>query len=309
MFAFVLGILLILAAVITIIYVLRRTERSTGRALAVAIAAVVGVLGGVAIVSQTFYSQDIGEASVLVDVSGNIAGQEITPGFHGKAPWQDVKTFNVRNQNVSYIGNGNTDFNGGSAKGPSITAIDADGVSSEININIRYSITPAQVTTIYRQYKDESSFLSNYVTLTIQGVVRKVPNTYTTLDLITKQGQVQTSIQSALSTAFRGSGVTIDNVSLQKIAPPAAISDSYASAQQAQINVTKEKANLEAAQVSAQQQVVQAKAQAEANGQLSKSLSPEVLQSRYIDALKDLGAKGNVIVVPSGSSQILNVGK
>lgn len=303
---FVIGIILLIVAVLAVIGAIANKEVRLGAA---GIAVIAGAAGGIAIISQTFYSQDTGEASVLVDISGNIAGQETTPGFHGKAPWQSVKTFNVRNQNVSYIGDGQTDFNGGSAKGPSITATDADGVASEVNINVRYSINPSKVTDIYRQYKDESSFPSNYVTLTIQGVVRKVPNNYSTLDLITKQGEVQTSIQDALQNEFKGSGVTVDNVSLQKIDPPQAIKDSYASAQQAQINVSKEKSNLEAAQVSAQQQVVQAQAQAKANNELSKSLSNEVLQSRYIDALKEIGARGNLVVVPEGTNPIINTGK
>jgi regulator of protease activity HflC (stomatin/prohibitin superfamily) len=302
---FVIGIILLVVAVLALIGAFFAKDK----VIPIGILVVAGALGGIAIISQTFYSQDTGEASVLVDVSGNIAGQEITPGFHGKAPWQSVKTFNVRNQNVSYIGDGNTDYNGGSAKGPSITAIDSDGVSSEVNINVRYSITPAQVTTIYKQYKDESAFLQNYVTLTIQGAIRKVPNTYTTLDLITKQGQVQTSIQTALQEAFEGSGVTIDNVSLQNIEPPKSIKERYADAQAAQINVTKEKAKLQATQVSAQQQVVQAKAQAEANAELSKGLNQNVLTSRYIDALKEIGAKGNLVVVPAGSNPNIYTGK
>ena len=302
---FVIGIILIIIAICAVIGGFVIDAKIGGIAAGVVIA----VLGIFAILSQTFYTQDTGEASVLVDVSGNIAGQEVSPGFHSKAPWQDVKTFNIRNQQISYEGKGDTNYSGGSAQGPSVTAVDADGVSSEIDINVRYSLTADKVTDIYRQYKDEQTFVANYVTQTIRGEVRKVPNTYATIDVLTKQNRLQADIQTALEQKFSGSGVTVDNVSLQNVDPPAAIKASYAAAQQAQINVTKEKANLAATQVSAQQQVVQAKAQAEANKELDKGLTDAVLKSRYIDALKIIGAKGNLVIVPSGTNPIINTGK
>lgn len=306
MFLLVLGLLLIVVAVVGVLVGLR-TPKYRIAGIAVGVAGV--VLGGGAILSQTFYSQDSGEASVLVDVSGVIAGQETTPGFHGKLPWQDVKTFNIRNQTVSFVGKGDTDYTGGSASGPQVTTQDADGVSSDIDVNIVYSIAPSKVTEIYRQYRDEQNFVQQFVVQQVRSQTRNVPNRFSTLDLLTKRTEVSSALQDALEAAWRGTGVQVDQVNLQEIRPPQSIRDSYSSAQRAQVQVAAEQAKLDAAKISAQQQVVQAEAQAKANDTLAKSLTSPVLQSRYIDALKSIGEKGNLVVVPQGSTPFVQVSK
>lgn len=62
----------------------------------------------------------------------------------------------------------------------------------------------------------------------------------------------------------------------------------------------------EVAQVEADTKVVQANGEAEANRVLAESLTPEVLTSKYIDALKDISANGNLVVVPEGSTPVVN---
>ena len=118
---------------------------------------------------------------------------------------------------------------------------------------------------------------------------------------------MNTAIQEALTQRWQGTGVTVDSVSLQQITPPKSVTDAYAAAQNAQIKVSTEKNLLEAAQVSAQQQVVQAEAKAKANDTLNKSLTTNVLKQNYIDTLAKLAASGNVVVVPEGFGGIVNV--
>jgi regulator of protease activity HflC (stomatin/prohibitin superfamily) len=265
-------------------------------------------LGLVFVGLSSFYAQDTGDASVIVSWTGDILGQEVTPGLHAKAPWSTVETFNVRNQQVVFAGKrATTDYTGGSALGPDITVQDADGVASDIDIAVRYSIRPEQVTTIYRQFRDETNFVSQFVTQDIRSTVRNAPNEFSTLELITKRVQVNNAIQSALETRWKGTGVTVDSVSLQQITPPASVTSAYADAQNAQIRVTTEQNNLKAAQVSAQQQVVQAQAKAKANDTLNRSLTANVLKQNYIDTLSKLAASGNVVVVPQGFGGIVNV--
>jgi regulator of protease activity HflC (stomatin/prohibitin superfamily) len=308
MFFFVIGIILILAGLATILVGGVGAPKGS-KALPVGVGIVIALVGGGAWLTQTFYSQDSGEASVIVDASGQIVGQETTPGFHGKLPWQSVKTFNIRNQTVSFVGQGKEDYTGGSAQGPQVTAQDADGVSNDIDVNLVYSIDPTKVTEIYKQYRDEDNFVKQFVVQQVRSITRNVPNQFSTIDLLTKRADVQVKLTDALETTWAGSGVHVTQVNLQEIRPPQSIKDSYSAAQQAQVQVTAEKAKLQATQVSAQQQVVQAKAQAEANKQLNSGLTDRVLQSRYIDALKEIGEKGNLVVVPAGSNPNIYTGK
>ena len=97
-------------------------------------------------------------------------------------------------------------------------------------------------------------------------------------------------------------------VALQEIRYGEQVTNAYAAAQEAQINVETEQAKLEAAKVSAQQKVVQAQAEADANEILAKSLTSAILQQRYLDTLAKLAEAGNLVVVPEGFNGLVNVG-
>jgi regulator of protease activity HflC (stomatin/prohibitin superfamily) len=259
----------------------------------------------------SFYTQDAGEANVLKDVTGNIVGQNNSTGLQTKAPWVDTVTFNIRNQQVIFAGKSGeeSDNSGGVVNGPQITVQDGDGVSSNVDIALRYSIRPDAVTDIYTEFLSEENFKKSFIEQDVRSVVRLVPNQFSTIDLLTKRGEVEAAVLAALEDRWEDDGVIVDSISLQEIRPPAAVVESYADAQKAQINVTKEQANLDASEVSAQQKVVQAQAEADANAILNGSLSENILSQRYLDTLGKLAAEGNVVVVPEGFNGLVNVGK
>lgn len=263
--------------------------------------------------ASVVYVQDVGEAKVQTDISGKIIGQTTEAGFHTKLPWATIHTFNIRNQLASFINSndGETEDNAGNERtGPYITVQDAEGVSSNISLNLQYSIDADSVGDIYTAYKTEEAFKSSFVSNTVRNVVRQAPNQFDTLQLITERGAVEKEITTLLQEKWDGSGVRLDNLSLQEVNPPKSVVESYAAAQQAQINVTKAQAELEAQQVSAQQQVQEAQATADSNKILnSEPLNDTSIQQKYIDALKESGKNGGLIVVPEGSTPLLNVGK
>jgi regulator of protease activity HflC (stomatin/prohibitin superfamily) len=311
-------ILTIIALVVTILLRRRVPQSEPGRRsgritanVATGVTAVLAAVTFLVIGFGSFYSQDAGEAIVLRDVTGNIVGQSDSTGLHTKMPWVETIDFNIRNQQVVFAGGdgSTTDYNGGVAAGPQITVQDADGVSSNIDIALRYSIRPSAVIDIYREFQSEANFKASFIDQDVRSVVRLVPNSFSTIDLITKRGDVESAILAALESRWEDDGVIVDSISLQEIRPPQAVVESYAAAQQAQINVTTEQANLDAAKVSAQQKVVQAQADADSNHILAESLTEPVLQNRYLDTLKTLAAAGNVVVVPEGFNGLVNVTK
>jgi regulator of protease activity HflC (stomatin/prohibitin superfamily) len=253
-------------------------------------------------VSSTF-TQSAGEADVLVSVTGTIDGSSTTPGFHTKAPWDEIVTFNIRNQQVVYVGNSQDapDNTGGKANGPDVTVQDKDGVTDDIDIAMRYSIDAKSVISIYKSFKDEDTFKSTFIEQDVRSAVRTAPNGFTTLQLLTDRAEVEKAITEQIAKHWAGSGVSIDSVSMQEVRPPKNVVASYAAAQQAQIEVSVQQNKLNAAKVSAQQQIVQATAQAKANDILTQSLSPQVLQNKYLAALK----AGTVYVVPAGSTPFI----
>ena len=270
------------------------------------------VLGIVLIAFSSFFRQDVGQANVLRDWTGNIVGYETASGLHPKAPWVDVVTFDVRNQRAVFVTeqvSGEGDNIGGSPDGPQITVQDAEGVTANIDIAIRYSLKPDSVIDIYSQYYNEENLRTRLIFNDIRSVVRSIPGKFSTIDMLTDRNAVQEAILEALEKRWEDDGIIVEDVALQEIRYGESVTAAYAAAQEAQINVQTEQAKLEASKVSAQQKVVQAQAEADANAILNASLTDAILQQRYLDTLKELAAAGNLVVVPEGFNGLVNVAR
>lgn len=262
------------------------------------------------IVFSSFFRQDVGQANVLRDWTGAIVGYETASGLHPKAPWVDVVTFDVRNQRAVFVSEqepGQGDNIGGAPDGPQITVQDAEGVTANIDIAVRYSLDPDAVIDIYSAYYNEENLRTRLIFNDIRSVVRSVPGRFTTIEMLTDRNSVQQDILEALQTRWKDDGIIVEDVALQEIRYGEQVTNAYAAAQEAQINVETEQAKLEAAKVSAQQKVVQAQAEADANAILAASLTPAILQQRYLDTLKELAQAGNLVVVPEGFNGLVNV--
>jgi regulator of protease activity HflC (stomatin/prohibitin superfamily) len=311
---FIIAILLVITAVIFIVVSmrLRRAAAATSApritaTIVGAIGAGLAVLAAAALFASTFYTQDVGEAKVLKDWTGNIVGEDITPGADFKAPWVDVVDFDIRNQIAAYVGDGFDDYNGSVPNGPQITVQDREGVTANLDIVVIYSIDPDSVTEIYSEYLNQENFRARLIEQDIRSVVRNVPAKYNTLELLNGREAASNDIKLALEKRWESAGVIVESVSLQEIRYSEEVKGRFDAAQAARIEVEKAKAELEATEVSAQQKVVQAQAEADANAILNASLTPAILQQRYLDTLSDLAAAGNLVVVPEGFGGIVNV--
>ena len=313
---FIFAIILLIAAIVTIVVAagLRRDATTENRPKLTS--SIVGGSGALlvffslaSVFASTFYTQDVGEAKVLKDWTGNIVGEDITPGADFKAPWVDVVDFDIRNQIAAYVGDGFDDYNGSVPNGPQITVQDREGVTANLDIVVIYSIDPDAVTEIYSQYLNQENFRARLIEQDIRSVVRNIPAKYNTLELLNGREQASNDIKDALSKRWESQGVIVESVSLQEIRYSDEVKARFDAAQAARIEVEKAKAELEATQVSAQQKVVQAQAEADANAILNSTLTEAILQQRYLDTLKELAAAGNLVVVPEGFNGLVNVGR
>jgi regulator of protease activity HflC (stomatin/prohibitin superfamily) len=268
------------------------------------------VLGALFLALSSFFRQDVGQANVLRDWTGNIVGYETRSGLHWKAPWVDTVTFDVRNQRVVFVSEqqpGEGDNIGGAPDGPQITVQDAEGVTANIDVAVRYSLDPDAVVDIYSAYFNEENLKTRLIFNDVRSVVRTIPGSYSTLDLLTKRDEVQGAILAALERRWEDDGIIVEDVALQEIRYGESVTAAFASTQEAAINVQTEQNKLEAAKVSAQQKIVQAEAEAQANAILNASLTDAILRQRYLDTLRELAAAGNLVVVPDGFNGLLNV--
>lgn len=266
-----------------------------------------GVLAILFAFFASFYTQDVGEAKVLKDWTGNIVGQDTTAGADFKAPWVDAVDFDIRNQIAAYVGDGSNAYNGQEPSGPQITVQDREGVTANLDVVVIYSIKPDAVTDIYREYLNQENFRARLIEQDIRSVVRNIPAKYGTLELLNGREQVGADIQTALESRWAERGVVVESVSLQEIRYSDEVKQRFDAAQSARIEVEKAEAELDKAKVDAQQKVATAEAEAQANDILARSLTEPVLKQRYLDTLKELAASGNVVVVPEGFNGLVNV--
>jgi regulator of protease activity HflC (stomatin/prohibitin superfamily) len=276
------------------------------------VAVVLFFLGALFLVLSSFFRQDVGQVNVLRDWTGAIIGSQTAPGLHWKAPWVDTVTFDVRNQRAVFVSEqsyGEGDNIGGNPDGPQITVQDAEGVTANLDIAIRYSLDPGSVIDIYSEYLNEDNLRTRLIFNDIRSVVRSVPGSFSTIDMLTDRDTVQERILEALERRWENDGIIVEDVALQEIRYGEQVTAAFAAAQEAAIQVQTEQNRLEAAKVSAQQKVVQAQAEADANAILNASLTDAILQQRYLDTLKELAAAGNLVIVPEGFSGLVNVAR
>lgn len=290
-------------------YDLKTVDNRTPNAILKGSSALVAILAVVFIFFSMFYTQDVGEAKVMKSWTGEIVGEDLTAGAGLKAPWVEAIDFDIRNQQATYIGDGSTDHNGGVANGPEISVQDKEGVRAAFDIAVRYSIKPDAVTAIYSEYQSQANFEARLIDQDIRSVVRNAPSDYGTLEVLTKRGEIEENIFEALKQRWEGKGVTVESVALQEIRYPKDVMQKFADAQNARTEIVKAEAELEAAEVSSQQKIVQSKAEAKANEILTKSLTDEVLRQRYLDTLAKLAEAGNLVITDGSSNQIINLPK
>ena len=268
------------------------------------------------VISMT-YSQDQGEANVVKSISGEVSSIDVDPGFGLKAPWDKLITFDVRNQQAVYKGDGNATAEGEQVNGPEITIQDKDKVSANVDIAIRYSIDPSKLGDIYSNYSSQQELVARKIDQDMRSVTRNAFSKYTTAGVLENRTQLELDIANDLKSRWENSGVVVESIALQGIRYPEATQNGFTQAQESATNLKRAQEDLKVKQAEGEQRKAVAEADAEvkrinaesesqANKTLNESLTDEVLQKQYIDALRDIGDKGNLVVVPEGSQPIVN---
>lgn len=272
------------------------------------ISAGVGILalliGGGVLFASTFYTNGVGEAKVIINLDGTVAGTVIQPGTGWKAPTQEFVDFDLFSQEVQYVGKPGEPavYTGGTVNGAEVTTSVANGAQANVDITVTYSLDADKVEAIYKKYKSQERFTKQVVEKTILTSVREIPSKYTAVEFRgEKKGEAGSQIFDLIESKLKPLGVTIDFVNLQDVRYSAEVEVALREVEVATQNVQKQEAELRAAEVKAQQLVAVATAEAEANNLVAKSLTPQILQKMYLEALK----AGTVYVVPSGSTPFI----
>ena len=291
--AIIVGVVMIAAAVTSIV-------SKDLRPPAVITAVISAVVAVGLMFAATAVSVDEGSAKVLRSATGKVEGTITEAGFSFKAPWQTALNYDIRNQQVKFqsvYDKGTKQWvRADGADGAEITVRDKDGVTNQIDISVRYSIDPGSVADVYKEYGSAEKFIDKFIKNDISAGVRTIPTEYGTLTLQNKRAEVEDRISNYLKKRWEKAGVRAESVSLQDIRPPKSVQDAFAEAQNARTNVERAEAELRENEV-----------KAKSNEVLAKSLKSENLEQLKWDTLREIGKKGNLIVVPENFNGMLNI--
>lgn len=305
---FIVGIIcLIVAGVFIAMGAMSKGDEFGAPIVAVVVPIVFGLL---CMCGSVIYTQGVGEVVVLKNWGGSLAGHDEDAGFGFKAPWQSTVTYDIRNNVLSFMGDEEEDqFEGGSANGSAITINDRGGASARIDVQVNYSLEPSAAEELYVNYGTQENFVKSVCAVDIRAIPREVSGNFDTISILTVRGEYTKAIQDALQNKWDNYGLQIENVSVQNVVYPDSIVNKYSDAQAAEIAKATAKNNQEVAKVDAETKIIKANGEAKANKILQASLNDNIIQQNYIDALKEISKNGNLVVVPEGSSPIVQTTK
>lgn len=264
------------------------------------------VLIGIAlIVPACIYAQDIGEAVVLKNFGGSLAGYTTEAGFHIKAPWQDATSWDIRNRLINFYRDSEYSYDNGSYSGATVTINDSSGTKADCDVQVIYSINPDAVQQLYADYGNQEAYVSSYVSNDVRQTVRDCAGRFSTIQLLTNKEEFANAIMEALGNNWADSGVVVESVQVQDIRYADSITEAYAAAQSAQVEQQRAENEKETARIQAETKIIESQGEADANAILTQSLTPEVLQQNYYDTLREIGNNGNLVVVPTDSQPIV----
>lgn len=302
MVVFVVACIIFIAGIVTL---LMRFKQDDDMKMPSVIPAAILVVAIVVTGTQCFYTQDAGDVKVLIDFGGNIAGSSSDTGIHFKAPWQSIVTYDIRNNVISFVGDGEENYVGGSAEGPQVTINDSSGTQANIDIQVNYSLDPSKAIELYENYGTQENFVQAIAAVDTRAIPREVAGQFDTLTVLTNRGALTDAIEEALKAKWEPLGLTIEQISVQEVRYPESITTAYANAQQVEVERQQAENQQAVAEAEAETRRIEAEGEANANRILTQSLTSEVLQQQYIEALKSAADNGSLIVVPEGSQPIV----
>ncbi len=238
-----------------------------------------------------------GQAGVAV-LFGTVRDQVLPAGLHFINPFCQVVQMEVRTRNYTMSGIADE----GQKKGDdSIPVITSDGLTVKLDATVFYHLDQDRCAKIYEKIGTdvEGQILRSQIRTSLRDAAAGLSATelYTTH----RMGFVE-NVTKTLTSAFKERGIVMEQVLLRNVLLPdqitKAINDKIAADQDAQ----KMAFVLQKEKQEAERKRIEAEGQAKAQQIVSQSLTPQIIEYQRIQALRDIGLKGNLIITPMGGA-------
>jgi regulator of protease activity HflC (stomatin/prohibitin superfamily) len=218
------------------------------------------------IIGGVFVQIGPGQRGVLMTF-GAVHNSVLDPGLHLKLPFaQSVVRMDVQVQN--------------SQAQETSASLDLQNVSTTVATN--WHILPADAEWVYQHIGSESDLVDKIIHPAISNSVKAVTAHYNAEDLIIHRDAVRDEIQKEITAELQPYRVVVDSVNITDFHFSEEFAQAIERKQIAQQRALQAKYELDQAKVLAQQRVVEAQAQSQAQQLLQQTLTPEIIQQQAI---------------------------
>ncbi|MBO6660006.1 MAG: prohibitin family protein [Roseivirga sp.] len=258
------------------------------RLLPIIIISVIALIVVIGLSSSIFYTLSPGERGVLFKKFGGGLDKEnvYEPGFHMKAPWNELIKYDVTEQTSE----------------ETMDVIDKNGLSINIDVSVRFRPVYDSIGALYENFRN--GYSEKLVKQEVRSSVRRITGKYVAEEIYsTKRSEVELAIKQDIEDVLKMNNVEMRALVIRSIKLPeqlkAAIETKLQQEQEAlayQFRLDKEKSEAERKKIAAE-------GEAQANKIVNSSLTPNLLKMRGIEATLKLAESQNSKVVVIGQGE------
>ncbi len=258
------------------------------RRLPLIVLGVIAFIVVMALSNSLFYTIQATERAIIFYPFGQGLDKDnvIEPGFHMKAPWNDIYIYTVNE--VS------SDEN--------MDVLDKNGLSIHVDITVRFYPIPDKIGYVHEKFT--KNFVNVLVVPEVRSTVRQVMGRYTAEEIYsTKRAEVETAITTETETILHANNVTATAVLIRSIVLPEQIKAAIENKLQQQQESLAYQYRLDKEKSEAERKRIAAEGESRANNIINNSLSDKLLKMRGIEATLELSKSPNTKVVIVGSGK------
>lgn len=244
------------------------------------------VLAGIS--SSLFYTINATQRAVIFYKFGNGLDKDnvIQPGFHTKAPWNEVYVYNVQE----------------TSRDENMDILDKSGLSIHMDVTVRFNPIPDKIGYIYEKFNVD--YVNVLVVPEIRSAVRQVMGRFTAEEIYsTKRAEVESTIKAEAEKVLLANNVNMVALLIRSIVLPDQIRIAIESKLQQEQEALAYQFRLDKEKSEAERKRIAAEGESRANNIINNSLSDKLLKMRGIEATLELAKSPNSKVVIVGSSK------
>lgn len=258
------------------------------RLLPFIILGVIAVFVLMAVSSSIFFTLGATERAIIFyKFSDGLHKEEVLqPGFHTKAPWNDLIVYDVSEISTDE----NMDIN------------DKNGLPIHVDVTVRYHPNVDKIGYIYEKFKTD--YASRLVIPEMRSMTRQVMARYTAEEIYsTKLAEVENIIKSETEKVLNANFINATAVLIRSIKLPEQIRIAIESKLQQEQEALAYQYRLDKEKSESERKRIAAEGEARANNIVNSSLSDKLLKMRGIEATLELSKSPNSKIVIVGSSK------